>query len=384
MGFAFCRYRVRSKFRAPSPPPSRRPPVFERVTCPTNALPNPLIGFPLLVLIDTDGRKVQTTVGAMMNRNRQVVPPFQEFAVRLERALEPAFSECFSPETRKTKNILLITSLLLILLILRVVQPTLEPIEIPIIKIGVTVNSGLRWVLVVLCGYFEVLLWTRSYVEWKWWRLRQQAPGQDIFSLNSAIAAASRNTLADLVAKNQRSLELIRQIAELGKDPPEMDELRAKQATLHERQTLIYKETSLLHKEYSELTPEDMDTPRERLLRSKLDALYLSGEEIFDQWIALEDEISRKQTAHDAFVASAGEPLRKQLDQLGETGFDSPESQNLEDLRERADYLLSNVQAFKWTQIARFLIEMIFPLLVGIIAISWGTIIGISEILQRL
>src|SRR5262245_48191048 len=113
----------------------------------------------------------------------------QEFLSSIERLVAPVYTECFSDETRKTRNLLLIISFVLILSSLGLVAFGREPVKVPMLEISVTITSGIRWVLVTLCGYFLVLHSARSYTEWNLWRLRHQAPAMGISDLGALISS---------------------------------------------------------------------------------------------------------------------------------------------------------------------------------------------------
>src|SRR4051794_3297715 len=93
--------------------------------------------------------------------------PGDEFLRNAERMLTPPLMECFSEETKKVRNIVLILGFVLILLALGVVSAEeSKPVELPLIKLTLTVKKGLSGVLITVCSYFLVLLAARSYIEW--------------------------------------------------------------------------------------------------------------------------------------------------------------------------------------------------------------------------
>lgn len=112
-----------------------------------------------------------------------------EFLKNLEGWITVAYEECFTDETKKIRNLVLITGFVLILFVLGVLSVS-GPFTIPLINLSVKINTGLRWVLIILCAFFLFLLCARSYIEWHLWRLKHQAPMFTLQQTNADIASA--------------------------------------------------------------------------------------------------------------------------------------------------------------------------------------------------
>lgn len=111
----------------------------------------------------------------------------RDFLAEAERLITPSYTECFSDEAR---NLLLITSFVLILLVLGTISVgSNAKAQIPPLALSITVNTGVRWMLLSICAYFLFLHTARSYVEWKLSRLRQIAPMAEYMAIRDKIGA---------------------------------------------------------------------------------------------------------------------------------------------------------------------------------------------------
>lgn len=128
--------------------------------------------------------------------------PAQDFMREVERVLTPPMTECFTEETKKVRNVVLLLGFVLILLALGIVSVESKPVEIPVIKLTVTVTKGLKGVLITICSYFLVLYAVRAYNEWQLWRMKHQAPLLDLKRINEQLSSAeleiARRRLAPL------------------------------------------------------------------------------------------------------------------------------------------------------------------------------------------
>src|SRR5262249_14389622 len=102
-----------------------------------------------------------------MSENVQTDLSPAKFLERVENCLQGSFKDCFSDETKKIRNYLLITSFVLFLVVIGAISIGGAPVKLPspLSGLEVTVNAGLRWILIVLCAYFGILLASRAYAE---------------------------------------------------------------------------------------------------------------------------------------------------------------------------------------------------------------------------
>lgn len=137
----------------------------------------------------------------------------KEFLSRLEQVLASGYAECFTEETKKVRNLVLVTGFVLILSSLGVLS--LQEAEVPWLGMTVHVTKGVRGVLTALCFFFVLLLCARSYTEWHMWRLKHQAPTLELLEMNFDLASAYAEIAQQQNIVFERSMELVERIRQL-------------------------------------------------------------------------------------------------------------------------------------------------------------------------
>jgi hypothetical protein len=238
----------------------------------------------------------------------------REFLTNIELLLSPVYAECFSDETRKTKNLLLIVSSLLILSTLGLVAFKQELPALPVLQLPITITSGIRWVLVTLCGYLLVLHSTRAYPEWNLWRLRHQAPMMQLSELNAQISSLLTERYANIYNVWKSITELSERLDKLQKDPPELLEIIAREKELLEKyqssgEFEIFEESNRLHDEINQ--HRDKHKKKIAFERDTLERQLRNAHQTFDA--AIDDPIFKALKGKLLYLDEASRPARRIL-----------------------------------------------------------------------
>jgi hypothetical protein len=150
----------------------------------------------------------------MMSEGSRPIALPAEFLAEIERLLTPMYAECLTDETRKVRNLLLVTSFVLVLSTLGVVEVGREG-QIPLFGVGILVTTGMRALLMFLCLYFLVSFSLRSYTEWKVWRLRQQAPMIQFLDLLARIESSWQALTNDSNRTLKANMDALKRLTEL-------------------------------------------------------------------------------------------------------------------------------------------------------------------------
>jgi hypothetical protein len=254
-----------------------------------------------------------------------------EFITQVERLVTPGYVECFTDETRKVRNLLLVTSFVLILALLGIISIGQDSVKPPPLPINITVLFGLRWILVALCAYFLVLLGARSYTEWEFWRLRQQASLMQILELNADLRSELVSSGERVDAAFEESVQLFDKLQE--KDP-ELERLSAQLNAAYEK---IGSSPALSHfEEFMEI---------EKRIRHRRQELEPVEERLIQQFRDKSDEHLRLAKDPERAIVLA-----------------------------RISYLAGLIPGFNWSLNIRFWFEMMFPILFGTGAILFAII----------
>jgi hypothetical protein len=203
------------------------------------------------------------------------------FAGQVERLLTPAYAECFTDETRKVGNLLLLTSFVLILLDVGIVKAE-SKIELPVFSFSFTVTTGMGVILMAFCFCLLLLFAMRSYTEWKLWRLRHQAPMIEFLDLLAKIASSWQALTNQANSTLNSRIEVLRRVTELDLEAMQLERRRRTQeaARLEE----IAAERRELDRELTESEGVDRSqtsAPEVKLLEAQLfylhDALRPTG-----------------------------------------------------------------------------------------------------------
>ena len=282
----------------------------------------------------------------------------REFLGKVEQLLAPAYADCFSDETRKTRDLLLIVSALLMLSGLGLIALGPEPLK----DISVSVTGDLRWILLPLCAYLLVLHSARVYGEWKLWRLRHQAPMNELSDLVSLILAQSTERTKRMIADFALSTDVSNRLMELSRDPPEVIEAK-------ERLDIVQKEferqSDLNRRNASELSRRELE-----------DGFYKSYK-AFEELRRLSEEITRLREEHDARIATKREELERQwlsVKDVGRNWFAEVTSPQNMDLNNRIAYVRNALEPVVRIRSFRFGLEVVFPTGFAIAAIVIGVI----------
>ena len=136
--------------------------------------------------------------------------------------------------------------------------------------------------LVSLCGYFLLLLATRSYPEWNAWRLRHQAPVAAIVTFSK-----KQQALLTALAKERDShfdafMKVIAQLGEAYEEPQHLSQLRDQT----ERASRDFSTANADLKVFSPLTIETFENPEYNSLSARRDRLFDALIKLNDRYYA--------------------------------------------------------------------------------------------------
>jgi cell division protein FtsB len=134
-----------------------------------------------------------------------VQPSSVDFLAKVDQLISPSFSECFSHETRKVRDQLLMVSVIPITVALGIATLQDSKGDLP-----VRFLHGSLLPFVLLCIYFLAEFAARSFPEWKLWRLHHQAPMLELVNLSNELGRESTkrfDEISDQVNAARRRLE---------------------------------------------------------------------------------------------------------------------------------------------------------------------------------
>src|SRR5262245_23398907 len=273
-----------------------------------------------------------------------------EFARQVERLLAPVFAECFTKETRKVRDLLLISSFVLILFVLGVAQlePTGKALKIPLIG-SVIITKGVRWVLAALSAYFLLSLIARSYIEWNLWRLKQQS---SILKLSNLQLVQLTAPLAEYYSRINTSFlssfKLSEELSLLNKDPPSVAQLVEERNQLIQRCQQL---TDKLHNHSKATGQTDI-------------ALQNEIQTMSEKVNAVEDKIAKEKADREKQVAPERAKLQRQLKDMQDKHEKQISAPVPKEIQGKL-YLLGTLDPAQTTLRIRFFFEMAFPMLFG-------------------
>jgi hypothetical protein len=281
----------------------------------------------------------------------------KDFLARVERALVPGTAEPFSKETKQTRNFLLVASFFLILVVLALVEIPQQPL-----KDYTATVKGLQWILVALCAYFELVLSARSYLEWKFWRLRQHAPWLEIIDLMNSAQQHQADRIKETVARLDVELGELRAA---NSSPAEIDALRTRRNVLMTEWEKQRAEADVARGKFQSLRPEDAMSDAGQALWAEVRKTWSAGQDAYARLQTVSDELEKRSAFHRAQTDQKNEQLRKRI---SETGNQLTKSANepVSDVQYAEAAVKSVARAVR----VRFWTELLFPLLVGIFAIA--------------
>lgn len=300
----------------------------------------------------------------MMNEPPTPTSSPADFFANAERLLTPVYAECFTDETRKVKNLLLVTSIVLILFVFGVVAVG-KAVDVPLLALSITVRTGMRWILMALCAYFLLLLGARSYIEWKLWQLRNQAPMVALGNLKNTILNSwiARTNQAD--AKLALSLDtFLRRTEELKVEP-------VAESPLKQQRDELFQE---FEKSRNELAKK-RDLSEERDSSPEYRKVLYHYYNLFEELDDLDRQIREEREKQNEQRWAKGEALTRQLDQAREDHLQETSAPDLASLEEQLNYLLKAIEPLKKVKIVRLWFEMLFPLFLGLSALVLGFVV---------
>ena len=210
-----------------------------------------------------------------MSESTSSAPSPIDFLAEVERILTPTYAECFTDETRKIRNLLLVTSLVLILFVFGVVAVGRDS-TVPLLGVSISVTTGMRVILMILCIYFLVSFAMRSYTEWKLWRLRHQAPMIQFLGLLAKIESSWQAFTNESNRTLNSGIDALRRLTESNLELIGLEDHGRKSEIKAEREELLRRLTELENVHRSQTA-----APEVKLLEAQLsylgDALRPAG-----------------------------------------------------------------------------------------------------------
>lgn len=276
-----------------------------------------------------------------------------KFLLRVENSLRNSFTDCFSDETKKVRNLLLLISFILFLVVIGAISVGGAPIKVRQLgDLEVTVNAGLRWILIALCVYFGILLASRSYAEWQMWRFREQRPLAELRELASEIFIDHARAAKKIQGHFKRTEQLHDKLAELDKDSPEIEKLRA---SLDDE----YKKIDDL-KDQMEKTNSDWEAAAAQSIEA-----FWNSEEMFEK-------IKDRRVEHEARIAPIRIVVEEELKKAEEEFRKKSADLEARGLDARLQYIRNMYDVAFRTYKSRYWFELMFPLVFAAVAILSG------------
>lgn len=283
-----------------------------------------------------------------------------DFLAEVERLLKPMYAECFTDETRKVRDLLLVISVFLILLAFGVIAVDRAPFQIPPLGLPITVTTGMRGLLIVLCLYFLVSFSTRAYAEWKWWRLRHQAPIDDFLDLETKIESSWQDLISEANKTLRSSWDVLKKQNELYQEPHAISQLT--------------EEFEDLSKKYKRLSSE-IKEKRDLLEWSEIKKLHDHRDRIVESIRQVGDQLRKERTARRDEIALESGALARKLAELEDRYRRQTDAPDLEVLEAQLGYLHDAVRPVKKILSMRRWFEALFPISFGIVAIVLGFVV---------
>ena len=281
----------------------------------------------------------------------------QLFLSDVERLLAPVYVDCFSDETRKTRNSLLIISFVLILSSLGLLAISQAPVGVPGFGISVKLTSGIRWVLIALSSYFLILHSARSYSEWNLWRLRHQAPFMELSELKDGISTQLTKRHKTVLSANSLSILLYQKLYELEQDPPEIIDMT--------------KRRDALYSEYQRMGDELRSKENHLQIREYEDEAF-KLEKMREDFDRLQDEIERTRKEHRARISAMRDALKRRLHGLDKNPSAEKAASESDVLFAKLEYLADAIRPINRIRSIRFILEVLFPTAFAVSAIVIG------------
>jgi hypothetical protein len=160
-------------------------------------------------------------------------PP--DFLAEVGSLLTPMYAECFTDETRKVRDLLLVTSIVLILFDFRVIEINQE-MTLPLLSLTIRVTTGTRAILILLCLYFIVSLIMRSYTEWKLWRLLHQAPMMKLLDLLAKVESSWQARTTEANTTLNSSIRVLKRLTKLNLELMQVEDQGSKERSVRKPQ----------------------------------------------------------------------------------------------------------------------------------------------------
>lgn len=285
---------------------------------------------------------------------------------RLERALEPAFAECFSDETRKNRNFLLGTSSALFLCLLGRVHATGNTIELPIVGIKTSINAGLETILLALSVYFLVMFIARSSVEWRIWRLRQEKPFIGLVETIGEAAAEAKQRFNTIFALSLQNSELTKKLFDLAMPP---SEVLGSPATLRRLHLLSLQQSEEIMRLLA--SPVPIDPAEADTRRKQIDGARLKHSATCEELDSFCRELDNLRITHEERTRAEREKLTSEQ-QLIREKLDSLRDSGSEIRVERMEDAGHSIRSIYWALTVRRWIEFVFPAVFGGAAVAWS------------
>ena len=277
----------------------------------------------------------------------------------VERLLAPLYVDCFSDETRKIRNSLLVISFVLILSALGLIAVAQGPMTVSgvWVSLSVKLTSGIRWVLIALCGYFLILHSARSYIEWNLWSLRHKAPFKELSDLENGISTQLTESHATILSADSLSIFLYQKLYELEQDPPEVIDM--------------VKRRDVLYSEYQRMGDE-LRRKENQLQNIEYEDEAFKLNNMLEDFNRLQDEIDQKRKEHRAQIAFRRDALERRLVEIDKN---LSVEEVVSESKAKLKYIEDAISPIKKIQSIRFYLEVLFPTTFAVSAILIGILI---------
>jgi hypothetical protein len=304
-----------------------------------------------------------------MNESSSSVSLPAVFLADVERLLTPAYAECFTDETRKVRNLLLVTSLVLILFVFGVVAVG-NAVNLSLLPLSITVRTGMRWMLIALCAYFLLLLAARSYIEWKLWRLRQQAPIRGLRDLSTKATYYFVEVTNSANAMLASSLDAFRggtdRLKEMILEPLAVAPIQKRRDELRQQSQLLLAEMQRML-----ALPET----REQEHWNEYIKLRNHQAEIDEEIDELDDQLSQERDARHKQFMDESEAQQRQFDKAREVHGRLTTASEMKVAEAELTYIDDKVRSLSGILTIRRWFEMLFPILFGLLALLLGFVV---------
>jgi hypothetical protein len=284
------------------------------------------------------------------------------FAKQVERLIAPLFAECFTKETRRVRDLLLLTSFILMLLILGVVH--VDATSRKYFGITVTVIYGVRWVLAAVCVYFLSSLCARSYIEWNFWRVTHQSPLLELSRLHAEITASLAAQNSRFTSAFTSTAELGQKLALLGEDSPTVVQLKKELREADQHSQRLANQSKA---EWDALQAKGGGTLEERTAFEN--GILFQSHKVSERILELTERIGRERASQRERTATERATLEGRLSESDKAFRQHADDPRRGFLNAKLYYLHDTLNPAKTTFRIRFLFEMAFPIIFGVMAI---------------